>query len=323
MYTQGNWWLPKAGLFGHPRLGSAANGRSHALAMGKRRALVIGGSLLFAVAVALVAFAWVSQPGTSEAATDGAAMSLRVDASQTTDCPGGPVQGNVCVFEGGKFDVIVVADAVPTQGYVYAQAYIDYDDQGLVNKKNAQALWPDCAFTTFLPLQQPTPPEASAACLTALGPPPPPAPPSFHKGDLFSFSLTCTQGPSTSGIELIPATPPTPNIAGSQFTEHATGAQIIPEVSGIQVNCVPCPPQGCPTVTPTPTATPTPVPPVGGVGLFPDSGDSSGSSSAGVFTGFAAMTTAIALAGAAWYARARRSRRSTAWLVHPQPWVRS
>ena len=54
---------------------------------------------------------------------------------------------------------------------------------------------------------------------------------------------------------------------------------------------------------PKPTATPGPV---GGIGVFPDSGDSSGSSVA-VFTGFAAIVTAIALSGAAWFARRRRA----------------
>ena len=42
--------------------------------------------------------------------------------------------------------------------------------------------------------------------------------------------------------------------------------------------------------------------PVGGIGVFPDSGDSSGGSVAAL-AGFAAIATAIALAGAAWYAR--------------------
>ena len=72
----------------------------------------------------------------------------------------------------------------------------------------------------------------------------------------------------------------------------------------------PPPPQPTPTPTPTatPTVTPTPVPPVGGIGVFPDGGDSSGGSVA-VITGFAAIiATAIALAGAAWYARRRWAR---------------
>lgn len=46
------------------------------LAIGKRRVFVMSVSLLFAVIVALVAFAWVSEPSTTDAATDDAAKSL-------------------------------------------------------------------------------------------------------------------------------------------------------------------------------------------------------------------------------------------------------
>ena len=56
-------------------------------AIGRRFAFVTGGSLLLAFAVAMMVFGWASAPGSTEAATDGAAMSLRVDASQTSDCP--------------------------------------------------------------------------------------------------------------------------------------------------------------------------------------------------------------------------------------------
>ena len=69
-------------------------------------------------------------------------------------------------------------------------------------------------------------------------------------------------------------------------------------------NCTGVKPAPTSTGTQTPTPTPTPVPPVGGIGVFPDGGDS-GSSSVAVITGFAAIATDIALAGAAWYARRR------------------
>ena len=68
-----------------------------------------------------------------------------------------------------------------------------------------------------------------------------------------------------------------------------------------------------PTLPPTPTPTPTEGPPLGGIGAYPDSAelpleapDSSGSNY-GVLAGiFAAVTAgAIALGGAAWYARRR------------------
>ena len=259
---------------------------------------MFGGSLLFAAVVALVAFAWGSQPGTTEAATDGAAMSLRVDASQTTDCLGGPVPGKVCVLGGLKFDVIVVADAIPASGYIFAQAWIDYDDQGLVSKDNTQALWPDHEPITFLTINDAAHHGAQAGALTGLFPPDP-LPASFHKGDLFSFSLTCTQANSTSDIELVPANPHTANTAGSRFTE-ATGAQIIPEVSGITVNCVPPTPEPVGGISSGPELRALPLETPQHVGM-----------SIGVLAGIAAALGfgAVVVGSALWHAR-RRFRRA-------------
>ena len=95
------------------------------LPVSRRYALWIAALPLLAVAIAMMVFAIGHSSDTTEAATGGAAMSLRVDASQTTDCPGGPVQGKVCIQLGATFDVIVVADAVPlTKGYIVAQSYM-------------------------------------------------------------------------------------------------------------------------------------------------------------------------------------------------------
>ena len=210
------------------------------IAIGKRRVFLIGGSLLAAFTVALIAFAWVSDPGTTEAATVGGAMSLRVDASQAVACPGGPVAGEVCVVGGQTFDVIVVADAIPPNGYTVAQAWIDYDSQGLVHKpgqccgqKNTAFIWPDCEPATFLPAQNQAKNSANASCLTGLLPP---SPQSMYKGDLYLFSLTCTAGGSSSQIDLLPFGQAPAGADGALYVE--LGNDIIPSVTGIQVDCV-------------------------------------------------------------------------------------
>ncbi|MCI0890174.1 MAG: hypothetical protein J4O04_05150 [Chloroflexi bacterium] len=235
-------------------------------AVGKRYTFAVGGLLLLAMAVTMMVFAIGHSSDTTEAATDGAAMSLRVDASQTTDCLGGPVQGKVCVGLGQKFDVIVVADAIPPNGYILAQAWIDYDDQGLAQKKNpvtgrpnVTMIWPDGEVTTFLTAQS-FGNGSSAGALTRLLPP---QPASFHKGDIYSFSLTCTSTQSSSTINLLPSGDPVSGTAGALFIEFEPGpggmdvgsvsGGTIPAVSGIQVTCVPPP-------TATPTATPPPIP---------------------------------------------------------------
>ena len=167
----------------------------------------------------------------------GGAMSLRVDASQQASCPGGPVVGEVCVSLNVKFDVIVVADAIPANGYIIAQAWIDYDNQGLVHKKNTLALWPDCASPTFLFGQDEANNGVFAACLTGVLSPPP----SSHIGDLYSFSLTCTTGPSSSQLDLITYNAAPAGLSGTVFLEFLTNALLVPAVSGITVNCVPGP----------------------------------------------------------------------------------
>ena len=165
----------------------------------------------------------------------GGAMSLRIDASQQALCSGGPVAGEVCVFLGQKFDVIVVADEIPAAGYILAQVWIDYDNQGLVHKKNTQTQWPDCGLPTFLVGQDEANNGAYAGCLTGLIE----RPPSFHIGDLYSFSLTCTTGASSSQLELIPVNVAPAGTIGALYVEFGTKQQLVPALSGLTVNCVP------------------------------------------------------------------------------------
>ncbi|MCI0890224.1 MAG: hypothetical protein J4O04_05400 [Chloroflexi bacterium] len=167
-------------------------------------------------------------------------MSLRVDAAQTFPCAGGPVAGKVCVHLNRKFDVVVVADAIPVSGYIAAIAWVHYDSQGLVDKKNTAALWPDCDPPTFFTIQDAGVNGAFAACTTSLLPP---QPPSFHNGDLYSFSLTCTNSASTNNIQLLPQGDPVAGTEGALFIEHTTGNQIVPSVGGITVNCAAKPPK--------------------------------------------------------------------------------
>ena len=233
--------------------------------MNINRIKVLGllGLPLLAIAVAVMVFAigHSSTTTTTEAATDGAAMSLRVPAGDTFDCSGGPTPGKVCVPLGATFDVILVADSAPTaNGYILAQGYINYGNTGLAQKKtdtplgpttNATMFWPDGEPATFLTAQfLPAFHATSVGALTQLLPP---QPPSFDKGDLFSIELTCTTTQSSHTINLLPSGDVEAGTSGALFIEFGTGDQIIPAVTGINVNCNPGP-------TATPTATPPPIP---------------------------------------------------------------
>ena len=211
--------------------------------------------LLLVLAVAATAALTLFDSTNTEAATDGAAMSLRVDPSQTIGCAGGP-PGKVCVSVNQKFNVMVVADGIPlSNGYILTQAWVDYDNQGLVHKPVPINLWPDIAIPTFLTFHDVTNNGMYAGGLTALGPP---HPPSFHKGDLFSFSLTCTATQSSSQIDILPSGDPVAGTSGAFFSEFSTGNQVIPSLTGLTVNCVAPTPTPTGTATPTITLTPTP-----------------------------------------------------------------
>ena len=238
------------------------------LPVSTRYALWIAALPLLAIAIAVMVFAIGHSSDTTEAATDGAAMSLRVDAADTFDCAGGPVAGKVCVGLGQKFNVIVVADAIPPNGYILAQVWVGYDNQGLTSKPfdnrrsrlrdpscaagliDPCSLWPDLKAGVYLTNDDVANNGMHAGGLTAVGPP---HPASFHKGELFSFSLTCTTSASTSQIDLLPSGDPIAGTSGALFIEFGPGFRFIPSVTGLQVNCVPPP-------TATPTATPLPIP---------------------------------------------------------------
>ena len=217
--------------------------------MHKMKVLGLLGIPLLAIAVAVMVFAIGHSSDTTEAATDGAAMSLRVDASQTFDCDGGPVAGKVCVNLGAKFDVIVVADSIPVaNGYILAQGWIDYGPN-LTDGGNIQALWPDIDVATFLTSVDAANNGLAAGGLTGLLS----QPASFHKGDIYSFSLTCSTSQSSSTINLLPSGDEVAGTSGALYTEFNTTTQIVPSVASINVNCNPGP-------TNTPTATPPPIP---------------------------------------------------------------
>jgi hypothetical protein len=207
---------------------------------------------LLAIAVAVMVFAIGHSATTTQADDNGnESMSLSVSGN-TFDCD--PVTaGKVCVNQGAKFTVTVNADSVPPQGYILAQAWIDYDSNGLVHKKASENLWPDCEPATFLASQNEAENGASAGCLTSLLPP---QPVSNYTGPISSFSLTCTDpgaGPTSHTISLLPSGDAVAGTSGALFVEHTTGDQHIPSVGSINVNCNPGP-------TATPTSTPPPIP---------------------------------------------------------------
>ena len=219
--------------------------------------------LLLPVAIAFIAvlaFALV-QLDSSEAGDAPAVMSLEINGEK----------GKVEVDVGSSFKVSVIAKSIPASGYLVAQAWIQWGNS-LLTFKDSTTTWPDCESETKFADNDAQ--NASRGCQTYLNPP---IVPSFHQGELFSFILNCPTAKWSDRIDLLPAGDPEVGTSGALFIDGA-GAEIIPDVSGVVVNCVNSQtetptatptttptnsPTNTPTNTPTLTITPTPTPTLG------------------------------------------------------------
>jgi hypothetical protein len=194
-----------------------------------RRAILIP---LLLGALAVIAFATTSlhDAGRSEAA-HGASMTLSV----------GDQTGKADILIGSTFKVSVIADAAPvTDGYILAQAWLEYGATGLIFKDSATT-WPDCEAAD---LATTTATSAQRGCLTGLIDPSP----SFYKGELFTFSFNCPNEKGSHMIDVIPAGTAPANTNGALFVSGVTQS-IVPHVQGIDINCV-----NPPTATEAPPA---------------------------------------------------------------------
>ncbi len=205
-------------------------------------------------------------------------FSLGIDADGDTedDCATDAEGQTKCsVLADGAFTVNVYLRSLPVNVAGYDAFDIRLDYAGVVSKEIAgPGPWPDCAF----PAVAFRPDFVAFGCITGIR-----ASPSTYVGLIGTAEFTCSEpgtvtmvhGPTDTELLV----PPGYSISeGEGVTETLT------------INCV----------EPTPTPT---VPPVGGVGAFPDAttGDAGGVAMALA----ASAAAAIALGGAAWYARRR------------------
>ena len=245
------------------------------LAIGKRHVFVIGGSLLLAVAVAMIVFAVAHSTDSASASNpQHVEMSLTVPAGQTVACPPNkqpktPGTPLLLVPYDGKIDLEINDDVIPDNGYQLVDAWVNYGDQlgdqannGAVKNSIATVVvWPDLDPVTFNFFHSD---EAGDGRLdsvllggltgqnTALSP----LVPSFYVGTVYTISLTCTSGPSNTAVFLVLEGDAPASTSGALYTEFGTNTQFRPALTNIDINCV-----DEPTPTPPPpTATPAPIP---------------------------------------------------------------
>lgn len=128
----------------------------------------------------------------------------------------------------------------PPIGYIHAQAWLDYDSQGLVNKKNTQATWPDCEPQTLLTINDVASNGAQGGCLTGLLT----QPPSFHEGSIYTFALTCTDSQSTSTLRLLPSGDPVAGTSGTDMHDINGGHPLQKLGGGVTIECLGLPEPG-------------------------------------------------------------------------------
>ncbi len=222
-----------------------------------------------------------------------------------------PLRPSTCdVPRGAELILSVHALAVPPEGYIAMQTFVEFGDE-LSYKPTVSAFdeiaWPDCdsgvvfraQFDGTMPGLEPTGYTVSHGCLTTLIPP---FPISHHVGTLVEFTLTCSPEVSSTGVRLLAynwsGSGGLPTVASSSGTAFAlpdiSQTTVVPKLRDLTVNCV------------------EPPPPVGGISLDSDlrplplasSGASGGSY--GVVTLSIAIGAAVALlAGIGWYSSRR------------------
>ena len=194
-----------------------------------------------------------------------------IDSQPALALSGGPVMrlvvksgaecaGDTCaVSPGAAFTLSVEVIEGPAGGYVGALSFIDF---GMALTYHAaktaveEIAWPDCE--TFLATRSQLSDETvSHGCLTGI---PPAQPNSTYVGNIVDLSFTCSSGPSSTLVRLLPLGDPFAGSSGTKFV-LGTSEAIAAKVSDLTINCV-IPPTATPTSTATsePANTPTTVP---------------------------------------------------------------
>ncbi len=221
-----------------------------------------------AVIIALIAVTafMADQVGTTNAAGAGPAMSLSVADG---DC-----NGTTCtVAPGAAFTVEIAIDAAPDAGYIAVQSWIDFGSD-LVYKPSDEPtgsdelVWDDNGCTVAVRAQVGVT-AVNHGCLTGIIPP---LPVSSFVGTFVRLAFNCSEGDSSTEVQLLPVGDPVALTNGAEF-KTPDNTSIEPKTTNVTVNCgaaepttppvatTPPPATTPPAATDTPQPTDTPVPP--------------------------------------------------------------
>ncbi len=184
-----------------------------------------------AVIIALLAVtAFMADQHDTASAADHGALSLSV--------PGGDCSGTTCtVDQGAAFTLEAQIDTAPAAGYILVQSWIDFGSD-LVYKPTDDAtgadelVWDDNGCTvavraTFVAA------AVGHGCTTGIIPP---LPVSNFEGTLVSLAFNCSEGESSTEVQLLPVGAPVALTNGTEFKDP-DNASITPKLTNITINC--------------------------------------------------------------------------------------
>ena len=202
------------------------------------------------LAVGFVALLASGNPPHSASAASGGGAEMVLTLPSHDNCDD-PDQPTICTLATGTtFTVSVDLLNSPPVGYILAQVWIQYDSQGLVYKPllsglppplpptTTKVIWPDAALDTITKdtitnIFDPVNHVAAGGATTGVFSPPA----SFYSGSMFEFEFNCTNSPSKSTLELLPAGPPPANTSGALLT-LSTGGKLVPKVGDLTIECL-------------------------------------------------------------------------------------
>lgn len=160
------------------------------------------------------------------------------------------------VVVGTAFTLSVEIIEPPAEGYVGAQSFIDFGTDLAYHATKTtvgELVWPDCE-SVVANRSKLSAETVSHGCLTGI---PPMQHNSTYIGNFVDMAFTCSKGPSSTLVRLLPFGDPFAGTSGTKFVLD-TGSPVAAKVSDLTVEC-----GDVPTPTPTPSSQPTfPPPPV-------------------------------------------------------------
>ncbi|MCH8064959.1 MAG: dockerin type I repeat-containing protein [Chloroflexi bacterium] len=244
----------------------------HALLKPGVALLVTGALAVFGLVAAGVALGETGEQGPEPSR---AGMRSEVAGVTPPPCPaeacmaltvknGGTCADGACtVSTGDKFTLAVEIEVAPADGYILAQTWIDFGIQLTYNPAVARAdeiVWPDClAFTA---VRSETDTSVAHGCLSGLVPP---LSPSTYIGNFVELSFTCSSGPSSTELRLVPLGESPADTSGTAFAVRVSDPAaptnpIVPSVRDLTVQCTAPTATATGTLPATPASSATPTP---------------------------------------------------------------